>query len=223
MQKYFVLTESIDLKEIGPTYPQCQDFLKGYKNDKKNKESLYYFSEFKGEKINFVPDLGKFKISEKTKMTDILSCPLGPGNDLVISLSFFEILKKFKKSNVQFFDCLFHKRNNSFLYKWVHFIYDLEKNISFENTIFSHPDEKLARYIRNIKSYADLIQYYKEYDIYENLRADRVILKCDPLDFFTIGRVNQKCYISEKLKNEFLSSDLKGFVLNEVEDVFFLP
>ena len=81
MSHYYRMKESIDAKIIGSHYPQCAGVLDGYNDEYENQYSLYYFAHKKGKKINYHPDLSSIKILERTKLTDLISCGLGPGND----------------------------------------------------------------------------------------------------------------------------------------------
>jgi hypothetical protein len=222
MNRYFVISESTDSSIIGPSYPQCTGFLRGYLNERENKRSLYYFADFKGEKIDFIPDISAISVKERTKMTDLISCPLGPGNDKVISEKFYTIIQKVSKSRIQFFDCILNKKNEKFRYKWVHFIYNLEKYVDYRKTTFFHPDMIIFDKTKKIKSYKDFIFFYDTHDTYGFIRSEKTCIKHKPLDFFVAGRFNQKCYVSENLKSKIESIGLTGIEFILAKDIVFI-
>lgn len=222
MNDYFVITEAVDSKVIGPDYPQCTGLLKGYNNEYENPLSLYFFAHQKGLQINFVPDLSSIKIGSRTKLTDLISCSLGPGNDYIISSRFKELIGKYRISPIQFFDCFLHRRNERFKYCWAHFIYALEKSVDYVESDFSHADEKLLDKISAIKSYPDFLSFYDNDDTYGFIRSTRTVIRHEPLDFFVVGRYNQKHYVSKRFKEELLESELSGIEFSKASDIFFV-
>lgn len=219
MNKYFHLDRTADTKIIGNYYPQCKGVIKGYDNEAEN--SLYNFGHHKGQKVAFTPNLDGITIHKNSKLTDVISCSLGPGNDLIISERFYNLLKLFKKSLIQFFDCYIYHRERRLKYVWVHFIYDLEKKIDYKKSLFIHPDDSLLGEINKITSYNEFIDFYENKDKFGFIKAQKNVLNTERLDFFVIGRYNQKTYISKRLRDVILNEKITGIDFNEVSDIEF--
>lgn len=218
---YYILKEATDSKIIGPTFPQCQEFLKEYNNNYENNNSFFYFAHFKGLEIDFLPDSTSFFLKEKVKLTDLMSCYLGPGNDKLVSNSLYHIITHFNSSPLQVFDCILNKKNERFSnYNWLHFIYDLEKLVDFRQSVFHHPDSILKKRSKDIRNYNDYMEFDRELDTFGLLSAKKTVVNCSPLDFFTVGHLNQKCYVSENLKNDL--KYMSGIEFEKANDIFFV-
>jgi hypothetical protein len=221
MDRYFVIENSTDHKIIGSEFPQCIGTVKGYNDEYENPLSLYYFAHHKGKQIDFTPDLSAIRIGLKTKLTDSVSCSLGPGNDWVISSKFKNLLKPFITSPLQLFQCVLNRKEERFTYWWVHYIYDLEKQVNYTQSSFTHPDEKLLPKLAKIKTYEDYRLFYEQEDEYGLIRATKTVLNSPPLDFFLVGQFNQQHYISERLRDEMQLKGLKGITYKEAADIVF--
>lgn len=137
--RFFHVDKSSDTKVIGSNYPQCSGVLKTYNNN--SEISLTKFAYFKGNKVDFVPDLDGITLYKSSKLTDFISCSLGPGNDSVIGLTFFDLLSNHKLSDIQFFNCFLYKADEKYYYIWLHYIYSLEEFVDYKKSVFTHPDE----------------------------------------------------------------------------------
>lgn len=219
MKKYFHLDRTSDTKIIGNYYPQCKALTKGYNNEAEN--SFYNFAFHKGRKVNFIPNLDGIIIHKTSRLTDVISCSVGPGSDLIISERFYNLLKSFKTSSIQYFDCYIYKGESRSKYIWVHFIYDLEKYVDYRDSLFTHPDESLLAEIKEIASYKDFMDFYEQKDKFGFIKAKKISLNAAGPDFFVIGRFNQKAYISERLRGVILNEKITGIEINEVDDIEF--
>lgn len=222
MSDYFIVKESIDSNVIGSHYPQCTGVLNGYNNEYINKKSLYYFAHQKGVKVKNKPDLSSIKVGQRTKMTDIISCSLGPGNDMVVSDKLFSLIKKAETSNIQFFDCLLHKKEVNYKYNWVHFVYNLEEFVDYKKSVFFHPNEKILAQAKEIKDYKSFLVFYNEMDTYGFIKTEKTFIRHPLLDFFTVGRFNQKHYVSSEFKSKLLSEGLSGIEFEAADDIVFV-
>jgi len=221
MDRFYILDHSLEENIIGDDYPQCTGVLKDYNNDFKNSLSLYYFAHQKGKKINYKPDLSAIKIGRKTRLTDCISCSLGPGNDLVISYKFKNLLKNFKTSPLQLFNCVLNRKEEQFNYWWVHYIYTLEKEVNYHKSTFRHSNEKLQAKLKSVKSYEDYRSFYDNDDTYGLVRASTTVIDTSPLDFFIVGQFNQKHYVSQRMKDELEIKGISGITFKEATDIFF--
>ena len=222
MAQYYLFKESIDHKVIGSHYPQCSGVLDGYDNEYENQYSLYRFAHQKGIEINYVPDLTAIKIFERTKVTDVISCGLGPGNDLVISPKFKSIITEFSSSKYQLFEATVNKKKEKFQYWWVHYIYDLEKFVDFKSSTFFHVKAELKEKADKIKNYQDYRKFYDEEDKLGFIKTTNTVLKHAPLDFFMVGQFNQTHYISQALKDRLVSENITGIEFELAEDIHFI-
>jgi hypothetical protein len=221
MSQYYSITESTDEEVIGIHYPQCAGLLTGYNNEYENQQSLYYFAHQKGKKIDYTPDLSSIKILERTKMTDLISCGLGPGNDLVVSSRFKDIIEKSSSSQYQIFETILNKKKNKFQYWWIHYIYNLEKVVDYEASTFFHVNKQLRDKVKKIKSYKEYRQFYDKEDTYGFIRAINTVLKHKSLDFFIVGQFNQTHYASEKLKDKLVTAGITGLDFKIATDIEF--
>jgi hypothetical protein len=221
MDKFYILDHSTDHKVIGSEYPQCTGVLKGYDNEYENPFSLYYFAHQKGKKIDYQPDLSAIKIGLKTKLTDCISCSLGPGNDLVVSSKFKNTLKTFKVSPLQLFKCVLNRKEEQFNYWWIHYIYSLEEQVDYMKSTFAHSNEKLHAKLMNVKSYEGYRSFYDNDDTYGLVMATKTVIDSPPLDFFVVGQFNQKHYASERLKDALEIRGITGVTFKEATDVYF--
>ena len=129
-------------------------------------------------------------------------------------------IREFQTSEIQFFDCILHKKQVPLNFQWVHFVYNLEKVVDYKRTIFTHPDENLHKKMKAINSYSSYIDFYENDDEWGLLRADKVFIDHEPLDFFLIGHFKQNIYVSERLKDEIFPK-FTGFDLRKSSDIFF--
>ena len=98
---YYILTPSTDAKLIG-NYPQIIDFVT--EENISSNISVEEFANYKGKFCEFNPNLNTFILHGQSKFTNMYSCSLCPGGDLLIDNDFNEILKKAKKGPVQIFN-----------------------------------------------------------------------------------------------------------------------
>ena len=216
----YIIQNCTNKKTIGSDYPQCISLIKNY--DVTEFNSITNFSSYKGKKVAFIPNLDGLKLDLKAKLTDFISCGLGPGNDSIISHNFFKILEKSVTSSFQQFNCSLYQNDEAMEYVWLHYIYTLENKVDFAKSEFTHVDISLQSHLQKISSYNDFEYFYNTYDEYGLIRAKKTILKSPPLDFFVIGRFNQKHYVSERLKNEMECIGITGIEFEEADDMIFI-
>lgn len=222
MENIFILNKATDPDVIGADYPQCVGVLKAYDNTYENNKSLYYFAHYKGKYVQFVPDLGSIKVSAKAKLTDIISCSMGPGNDLIVSPRMCELLTEYKTSEIQIFDCVLTKKDVKYKYYWLHFIYSLEKKVDYKRSILNHVDPELRSAASEISSFDQFDDFYNTRDEYGLVYSSKLTLKSNKLDFFLVGRMDQKIYLSERLKNEIQKCELTGIEFEIAHGIGFV-
>lgn len=217
MKRVFYLDRTSDTKEIGPYYPQCKGLIKEYINTTQN--SIMNFANYKGRKVDFIPNLDGISIYKSTKLTDVISCALGPGNDLIISKRFFDLLKNFNTSPVQYFNCTIYKGEDKIKYVWLHFIYELEKVVDYKRSLLTHPNDSLSEDIKMVTDYEKYREFYDTKDKYGLVKAKKVVIKNLNMDFLVIGQYNQKVYISEKLRDAIVRNKITGIDIREADDI----
>lgn len=221
MSKFYILDKSTNPKIIGENYPQCVGVVDGYNNTQENKKSLYNFAHSKGKVVDSAPDLSGIKIGHKTKLTDVVSCSLGPGNDLIVSDKFLTVLQGKSYSKIQFFKCCLNKSDKKFDYNWIHFVFQLEQLVDYKNTVFSHIDDKYSQFVKRIRSYQEFERFYQNTDEFGLIKSNQVVINCKPLDFFIIGRFNQKIYVSQEMLFEIKEIGLTGIEFKPSQDIEF--
>jgi hypothetical protein len=98
----------------------------------------------------------------------------------------------------------------------------LEEAVDYNKSEFSHTNDKLLVKISKVKDYQDFLNFYNNDDTYGLIKSTRTILKHAPLDFFVIGRYNQKHYVSKKLRDELIMGGFTGISFEEVHDIAFV-
>ncbi len=218
---FYILEPSVNSKVIGTNYPQCAGLAKHYKTE--SSLSLSKFAEHKGLWVDYHPELDGIKIYSTTKWTDFISCSLGPGNDSIISERMFQSIQEFSIGEIQSFDCFIYKSEERKKYKWIHYIYSLERKVDYNKSIFDHPDKTLLKEIKKINNYDDFLKFYDTVDRFGLIRAEKTVIKTDghQPDFFIVGRFNQKLYVSERLADKIGEAHYTGIEFTQANDILF--
>lgn len=91
-----IIKNSSDPKKIGKHFPQTVLL------NKKETDDLEFLSTQKGIRVPEKISLKNIQLSSIAKLTDAISCSLGPGNDMIISDRLYEIFKGSNVGPVQF-------------------------------------------------------------------------------------------------------------------------
>jgi hypothetical protein len=222
MTEYFRIEGSINPRIIGPDYPQCQDYLKSYNDELSNKRSVYSFAFFHGKRADITPDLNSIVAREKAVMTDLLSCSMTFGADMVFSTRLLETIQLFRASEFQVFEATIHKKKISHTnYRWIHFVYGLEPFIDFKKSCFYYPDPIVQEKANDIRDYEGLQKFRLIQEKHWFLTAREMHLSCAPFDFFVVGDVDQNVFVSKRLKNAIETSGFTGVEFFEAPYVSF--
>jgi hypothetical protein len=215
----FILDPHDINEDVIGIYPQGDGMVKNY--DYKSVNSVDHFSELKGRKCDFIPDL-RYKLNRKAKPTDFISGCLGPGGDLVGSQKVYDIFKKFNLGPHQWFQAsIEHKNKVIGGFHRLHFVYKLESEIVFSQSNFKYA----GKTIRSIESYEDYVNYRKTKDRFGLARTSKTVVersKFEQYDLFVIGFYDQNIYISDKLKTEIEKSELSGLIIKPADAIRFV-
>jgi len=215
-RKWFFLKDSIDEKKVG-IYPQGDGMSKGYDFEVSN--SVTQFAEYKGRECDFVPDLRSYILDRKAIVTDSLSGCLGPGGDLTVSSKFYDIIRGFNTGPRQVFSAFVETKGKILEYHRLHFIYTLQSEIDFSESIFTYAGKPLKP---KIQSFDEYIDYCENHNAYDMVRAKVTAIrgpKFYDLDLFVIGFYNQSIYVSERLQKSLITAGITGIDIKPVDNL----
>jgi len=210
LSDFSVLETSTILKDIGD-FPQIIRIDKAYKLGLES--SIDVFANYKGSIPKKIPNLHDcLVLHPKSKLTDLVSCSLGPGNDLIISEKLKTLLAHYELGPLKFYKCnLLQGRNKIEEYYWIHFLYDLMKEVLFAKSEFRLGSDVVT----GIGSYQDYVNFSSKHDPFGFLRATKLFLpsKFKKLDFFMIGGFDQNVYLSEALAKVMIKQKFTGIFI----------
>ena|SRR3989344_8685466 len=218
MQKvsFYYIENSTELKVVG-NYPQIIDYEERKKINS-NSISNDEFAKYKGRNCDFTPNLDTYILHSKAKLTDYVSCALCPGGDMLISKKFSSLINKHKFAGIQVFNSSVKQLSEApITFDLIHFNYCLEDKINFFLTEYNYniyPELKNG----SIKDYPEYLNFRKIIDKRGMLRATKLVLNSDfdtTLDFFVLSWLDQRIYISEKLKNSLAESKITGVEIKQ--------
>ena len=199
--KYFRIKESIDIKEIGNTYPQIQDaeYTCNTFEDENFIENIGY------KKIDFIPKLPIGKLHKKAKLTDFLSAaPDGYTRRLVISNKLKNRLPD--TGNYQLFSTKIKlNKNNRIDYWLLNPINFYHENIDYNHTEFYLVESSFSKGEKLGHPY--------------QLRMRKLKLnKNNGLDFIIINKIlgGVTYFVSDNLKKKIEKEGITGLVFEEI-------
>lgn len=208
---FFKIDYSTKKEVIGSDFPQICDYKED--NNQKSQFSIDDFCEFKGKYCDELPILDNYILSNRAKLTDLLSCGLCPGGDILISERFKDLLFGYNLGPCQIFPATVEtKKKEKMKYFLIHFNYSLEKYIDFKNTKYNYSvfPELLTSPIVDFESYDAFRMKNRKLGV---LEAKELFLKKEfdlSLDLFSISWIEQSVLISEKLKNDLCFNKITG-------------
>ena len=206
-KKMMIIQNASSSKKIGGVYLQTE-FLSDDETD-----DLDFLSCKKGERIERPLLLNNILLHKRSKLTDAISCSLGPGNDMIVSPKLHAILQQSTPGPVQFFDVSFHYNNEIINnYRWMHFIYELEHLIDFSRTTYNTGlfPQLLTK---PINTYEEYQTFSKKKDKWGLLRSTETALHHSfntDLDIFSLSPLDQHIYISLPLYEKFIEQNISG-------------
>lgn len=218
--KFFVLSDSIDNKEIG-CFPQSQTFINvGSIRD----EDMIMHNGLISRKI-IIPEL---QLMNKAILSTIISSPVDNSNFLVTKNYFIEFLKNFKLGEIQHWNLLVHHKKK--ILDDYSLFYMFNKNqddfVNFKESKFSvgSGDNYFTR-----ENYKDVkINNYGDYiEMREMLIDEGLVIVCDELilnltnldlDMFRLNVHTGGYFVSERLKNAIEQNRFTGMRFQEIEE-----
>lgn len=165
----------------------------------------------------------KFELEKRAKLTDFLHT-LQSVRPVLMSCKVKNIIEECKIIRHQYFDAkVLDQKGNEHLYFWLH-LSDPEmiKNVDYNKSSFYIEEVWTRKGDVKLKSYEDYQNAISKLDVAELLSADKIVLsdKFDrALDLFTLLPLDNKIYISEKLKNKLEAADVTGIKIIKTDKI----
>jgi len=220
MMKFFVLSDSIDYKEIG-CFPQSQTFINvGSIHD----DDLIMHNGLISKKI-ILPEL---QLMNKANLSTIISSPVS-NNDFLVSKNYFiEFIKNFKIGEIQYWNILVHHKKT--IINDYSLFYMFNKNqddiVNFKesnflvgsgNDYFTRKNYKLVN-INNYDDYIKMKEMLKDEGLI--IISDELILNLTnlDLDMFRLNVHTGGYFVSERLKDAIEQNRFTGMRFQEIEE-----
>lgn len=212
---YYRFQESVDLKVIGD-YPQVQLINTKYEQlTRKNNKILVF--DLKDHKVSPKYSSLTFKGLEmkKGKITDIISTILFSNTNFVISPNICEKLEQayfLDKEQIQIlqYPVEINKDGKIIEYGILHIVpLPIEEYIDFENSIFVAHFKELENV--GFTDFNDFKNKHESDHRWSTVWGKLVKFKKPlDLDIFSLGKIRQRTYVSEKFKNWFEDNGFTG-------------
>ena len=224
--QFYIVSPATNTTETGSEYPQVQKMAPEYNYQAKN--SVYAVSKTLDKIPDYKPNLDYFIVSEKAKLTDILSVSTIHGGFL-ISPSYKKILENFNLPLHKFFNANVFYKQKFFKYYWLHIICDLTNNVDYSNSEFiAFYNYKHDLGTIKISTKEDFLQ--KKIELKNNnpgktitIWAKKIAFKKvfnSNLDLFKIGMFDSNFYITGKLKEKIYSEKITGCSILPATNLF---
>jgi hypothetical protein len=212
----FILKESTDAKIIGRSFPQTEII------NIDASDGLDILSENKGLRIENLEPIDNVKFSNGAKLTDVVSCSLGAGGDIIVSKKFVSVLRQFGYSSVQLFPMKILYRTDTLEdYFWCHFVYEFEKGLDFQKSVYDNKrlpeinDQKPLNY----PDYQGLVSRHSKYNDFRLIKT--VLNKTYPFDdLFVLGYPNQNIYLSKRLQEALRDTKISGLDIVPAKNIY---
>ncbi|MBX3239012.1 MAG: hypothetical protein KIT80_09540 [Chitinophagaceae bacterium] len=208
--EWYLFAPTTDERTCG-AYTQTDGMGPGY--NLRGPNSVWNISNLK--KPDFEPDFDCFMLDKKAKLTDIISTSIINARGFIVSNNLKTIFDNSRlPSHIYYPVVLLYKKERITNYYWLHFIEDNTKDIDFRKSEFelTHP----LPFFRT----ESVILNNKELSVIEANKAANPDFKVFPrfiqlnksldADFLIFEFLYNKCYISEKLYNDFKTNNISG-------------
>lgn len=212
---YYIIKDSLDPKIVGSAYPQAYDFIKGYNPEAP--DAIFTMYDYRTSFPDFEPDLDGIKLSGKAKLTDFISNSF---DGFIVSPNVKLIMEKYNLCPHCFYPMSVYAcgKKNDYFYLVIRS--DYSDFVNYGESIFVEfklIGQQIDRFI-SVTSKEELLikkeKIKKERGIAWTIWGDKIVMDENfsiNLDFFEISVMDSNIYISERLKNEILSNNLKGW------------
>lgn len=226
--KLFHFTHSVDVKEIGSTYPQSQTFIVDGTYHVDAPYSYRHLRLFqKGPKGIRFP---KYKLHQKAKKTDLLTVTNYGYGSLIISDKFNQLLEDFPLPECEVFPFQVTKRDKDIPYNLIRFIEAQDSIIDFNQSEFEfrvkYQTEKEGIKFTSVEDYLEKKEeIIKKGAIATEYRAKKIYLNPSNHDLILFKCIHGTTIISERLANVIKENNITGVKitpLNEFKKVQFI-
>ncbi len=216
--KYFRLSNSTDLKEIGRQYPQTDYINLGIAHSLK-------FHELSDDPIIF-ERIGLYKSS---KLTDNISSAAISAHAFILSKRALELFKQFNLGEHKIYPATIYHKGVANEYDVLHFTNDFQTELSFQNSKFyvanilgsyefdisidSKEDYVKKRLLVKNAEYPGTEKWWSvrlKYGVFINGK------KTNTPDLFTIFSSSENPYVSAELAQAIIDNELTGFQLYRI-------
>lgn len=218
--KYFLLSDSINNKEIG-CFPQSQTFINvGSLRD----DDLLMRNGLINRKI-IIPEL---QLMNKAIPSTIISSPVNNSNFLVTKNYFIEFLRNYKLGKIQYWNLLVHHKKH--ILNDYSLFYMFNKNqddfINFKDSKFlvGSGDDYFTRKNYNLVKINNYNDYIKMKEMLKDegliIISDELILYLSnlDLDMFRLNVHTGGYFVSERLKDAIEQNRFTGMRFQEIEE-----
>ncbi|MFY9309461.1 MAG: hypothetical protein WAQ28_10485 [Bacteroidia bacterium] len=209
--KYYTLTNSTNLKEIG-YFIQTIGSIDANGQDVKGINSRVKLNQFTFP--SFVPDL-RFKLENKAILTDVISTSNIHAKGFLISNGFKNLLFDFNIIEHKFYPSSVIANNISYDYYWLHLVKNNFNGIDFSNSTFYNTAIFGSRLTRiTISSYDDYIEQCKRISNLNRIVVTKLVLTESFLsmnyDLFFFPYIHDFVIASEELISTIKKHKISG-------------
>lgn len=219
--KYFVIRHSLDPKIVG-VHQQVEEA----KYNCHVWDDPLFIDRLSFTKIDFDPKVANAILTNKSKLTDLISAPIiGFHRLLLVSDKLKNILEDNRKTGIQFFRSGIYHKKRFFENYWILNVYEINMEfIDFKNSIIyktKNVFNNIAELeIKNLKDYINVKNKIEKEGYPIGFQIKRIELVDDiDQDFFVLNNVNGgvKYVVSEKLKQEIEEEGCTGIEFMPIE------
>jgi len=216
MTDYLNLTNSTEISETGGAYPQIEGLVKGYDYDAKS--SILNITDLETDN-SYNPNIQDFIIRKSSKLTDFLSFN---SDFFIVSEKAIKLMRNYSLPPNRQFECIVRQGDKKYPYVVLYFFkdkYDFTDYTKSKFTLrFFEKKEKWATIFKTKENFEkELNQAYQRFTnlIYYNSKSNL------NFDIFKVNKYQNDFFVSEKLRQIFISNKVTGVdYLQNVDTIF---
>jgi hypothetical protein len=200
-----------------------EDKVIGYVSEQASCITIFTAQQISAWKLygNVVPTQ-KFELKKRAKLTDTL-WSLSVHNGFLINEKVKNIIENHNIMRHQYFDTkVYDKNDKEYQYYWLHLSEpDLTKTIDFPKSLFCRKELLTRKEDIKLNSYEEYENICKQLDIISSVDVDKIALSDrfdKSLDMFYFLPLDNKIYISEKLKTALENANVAGFEIKVADN-----
>jgi hypothetical protein len=224
--KYYKLSCATATKETGSVFPQIDKLPINYDENASN--SIYALGKCIAEFPKFEPNLERFRVNGRAKMTDLMSNSFLNAQGFFVSNKLKNILDNHFIMSHNFYKSSLILRENLMDYYWLHILLvpeiDLTEFIDYSLSKFYILEDYFTIsndiIILSKQDYVDKKALFNSQNPNKNIsiRSKELYFlpnSIEKLDFFKIGSFDSDFYVSESFKNEIVKEKITGCKIEE--------